>query len=151
MHHRAWRRRWQNFLAKQTRGFVVRLWLKYELQALPQGNIRSAITKTSSFMSAAAVTNSAAYSASTASLNATDLAVAMEASPVGIRLINFRPGVIDTPMLRATDRHPHHRKLSVCRFHAGSCQRWKSGSAATSPVTRSVVKPSRRTTSKLLR
>lgn len=43
------------------------------------------------------------------------------------------------------------RKLSVSRFHAGSCQRWNRGSAATSPVTRSVVKPSSRTTSKLLR
>lgn len=56
------------------------------------------------------------------------------------------------PMKPSSSRPPCiQRKLSVCSFHAGSCQRWNKGSAATSPVTRSVVRPSNRTTSKLLR
>src|SRR5256885_12790649 len=43
------------------------------------------------------------------------------------------------------------RRLRDWRFQAGSCQRWNSGRADTSPVTRSVARPSSRTTSKLLR
>jgi NAD(P)-dependent dehydrogenase (short-subunit alcohol dehydrogenase family) len=77
----------------------VWLCLKYELQAMLQGNVQGSIVNTSSFLSTAAVAGSSAYSASKAGLDAMVRAAALEVGPSGIRVNNINPGVVDTPML----------------------------------------------------
>lgn len=59
------------------------------------------IINTSSFLSTAATSGTAGYSATKAGLDAMIRAIALEVGPHGIRVNNINPGVIDTPMLRA--------------------------------------------------
>lgn len=79
----------------------VWLAMKHELRVMTKAGAGGAIVNTSSFLSTAASTGSSAYSASKAGVDALIRSVALEVGPLGIRVNNINPGVIDTPMLRA--------------------------------------------------
>jgi NAD(P)-dependent dehydrogenase (short-subunit alcohol dehydrogenase family) len=60
-----------------------------------------AIVNTSSWLAHGAFPGSSVYSASEAALDGMIRALAQEAANDGIRVNNVKPGIIDTPMLRA--------------------------------------------------
>lgn len=78
----------------------VWLAIKFEFEVWRRLGHGGAIVNTSSWLAHGAFAAASAYSASKAALDGMIRALALEGAPLGIRINNVNPGIIDTPMLR---------------------------------------------------
>ena len=77
-------------------------WLccKHEIAQMARQGSGGAIVNTSSWLADGALLGSTLYSMSKAGMDGMTSALALETGPLGIRINNVRPGIIDTDMLR---------------------------------------------------